>query len=82
MRIVIVIVTFLWLCCGLFYSYQVNEMKAYSIAATGFIAFLTALANYFAKKSNSNSQTQKVKSKSIGIQVGGDFNFNSKKDDN
>ena len=78
MRIVIVIVTFLWLCCGLFYSYQVNEMKAYSIAATGFIA----LANYFAKKSNSNSQTQKVKSKSIGIQVGGDFNFNSKKDDN
>ncbi|MCA7329467.1 hypothetical protein LE077_08355 [Escherichia coli] len=82
MRIVIVIVTFLWLCCGLFYSYQVNEMKAYSIAATGFIAFLTALANYFSKKSNSNSQTQKVKDKSIGIQVGGDFNFNGKKDDN
>ena len=57
-------------------------MKAYAIAATGLIGFLTAIANCFTKKNGGKNQIQKIKSKGVGLQVGGDFNFNSKKDDN
>lgn len=82
MRILLVFVTFIWFCCGLIYSYQVKDMKAYAIAATGLIGFLTAIANCFTKKNGEKNQIQKIKSKGVGLQVGGDFNFNSKKDDN
>ncbi len=81
MRILLVFVTFIWFCCGLIYSYQVKDMKAYAIAATGLIGFLTAIANCFTKKMGEKSNPKnKIKRRwSTGW---GDFNFNSKKDDN
>lgn len=79
MRLLIVIITFLWLCCGIGYVFYEPKMMSYSIAVTGLIAFLTAVANYRqgTKKENSG-QTQEVTSNSFGIQVGGDFHVNKK----
>lgn len=80
MRLLIVIVTFLWLCCSIVYIFfEPKDMKNYAIAAAGLIAFLTAIANYCQNaKKEKIMQSQNINSNSYGIQVGGNLHMNSK----
>ena len=79
MRILIILVTFIWLCWGGINLFsEPKSMASYAIVATGLIAFLTAIANYQKVKKENNGQSQIVKSNSSGIQVGGNYYVNKK----
>lgn len=81
MRILIVIITSIWLVCSFVYAVYEPKMTSYTVVAAGLIAFLTAIANVkqSSKKENkSQSQSQNVSHNSIGIQVGNDFKIKEK----
>ncbi|WP_063454696.1 hypothetical protein [Acinetobacter johnsonii] len=80
LRILIAIVTFIWLVCSLAYVFYAPKMTSYAIAAGGLIAFLTAIANVKQNaKKEDKTQSQHVSGKSTGIQVGNDLNINQRK---
>lgn len=83
MRLLLVLITFTWLVCGIIYSFYDFKMTSIAIAVTGLIAFLTAFINYRSQKVNNDQiknikQSQKVGSNSTGIQIGGNFTVNEK----
>lgn len=79
MRILIVIVTSIWLVCSLVYAFYEPKMTSYTVVAAGLIAFLTAVANakQNAKKED-KGQSQNVSHNSIGIQIGNDLKINER----
>ncbi|WP_179990981.1 hypothetical protein [Acinetobacter sp. YH1901141] len=80
MRILIVIVTFIWLVCSLAYAFYDPKMTSYALVAGGLIAFLTAIANVKQNaKKEDKLQSQHVSGKSTGIQVGHDLKINQRK---
>lgn len=87
MRLLLVIITFIWLMCGIAYLFYDFKMTSIAIAATGLIAFLTAFINYRSQKAPQTNndkdrkklkQLQKIGSNSTGIQIGGNFTINEK----
>lgn len=87
MRLLLVIITFIWLMCGIAYLLSDFKMTSIAIAVTGLIAFLTALINYRSQKvlptnddedGKKSKQLQKIGSNSTGIQIGGNFTINEK----
>jgi len=80
MRVLLLIITFTWFCCGIGFSVYEFKISTLAIAVTGFIAFLTALINYRQNTKNAKpNQSQKVSKQSFGMQAGGDVNFNFNK---
>lgn len=83
LRKFIVLVTFCWMLAGTYYFFSAMEWKTATVAVTGFIGFLIALANLKSNKSkspsNNNSQKAKATQNSSIIQVGGNYQPAEKK---
>ncbi len=83
LRKLIVLVTFCWMLAGIYYFLSAMEWKSATVAVTGFIGFLIALANLKSNKSDSPSNNNSQKAKATGgssiIQVGGNYQSTEEK---